>query len=220
MEIFLDTIDFELIKEAKSFNIYGITTNPTILSKTIHSPRRTIETLLSIQEGPVAVQVTENSSEKIIAQAKHLSLISDRLILKIPTTKEGLKAINFLKKEKINILATVIYTPTQALFAYLAKADYIAPYVSRIDDFTKNGNQSLISMKQIKSNYQFPTKILAASIRSMDQIHFCLENAIDSITLQEKVFLQWVEDYPKTLENLVTFSKDWEKVKQDDLSSL
>lgn len=212
MEIWLDTINFTLIKRAKEMGLlHGVTTNPSILATSKKSPEDTLDTIVELQSGPVTIQVTEETHEKMIDQAKVFCDLSDQVIVKVPVTEEGLITIAHLNHLEIPTMATVIFTPMQALLAAQAGASYLAPYLSRIEDAGKDGIETLKIMVELMERYKFETKVLAASIRSVEQIAQCSKIGVHAITVKEEIFETLTETHPLTLESAKRFSADWKK---------
>lgn len=212
MEIWLDTIDFDCIEKAKQMGIlHGITTNPSIASKAKWPLENLLGKLLEAQSGPVTAQVTADRAEAMIRQAKALFSLSKRIIVKIPVTPEGLIAISALSKEGMPVMATAVFDPNQILLAARAGAQYIAPYFSRICESEIGGIETVKGMMRLVHHYQFPSKIIAASLHSAEQIKQCLELGTHAVTLNEKVFSLFIEENPFTRQALQRFEKDWEK---------
>jgi transaldolase len=208
MELWLDTVDYELISIAsKTLNITGITTNPAILAKSSQNVVRAITQLLDIQNGLVAVQVIENSNKNnMLAQAQILSKLSDRVIIKVPVTQIGLSVIKSLSTINIPTMATAIYEPCQVLLAGLAGAKYAAPYVGRIND---NPLQVVNSMQQIINSQNLQLKLIAAAIRSVEQIISLTHLGIDAITVSANVYQSLLQDNPQTHQSLKDFEEIW-----------
>jgi TalC/MipB family fructose-6-phosphate aldolase len=209
MQIWLDSINLELIRKAKKLGVlYGVTTNPSLLSR---SPRpfETIQALLDAQEGPITVQVIAEEAPEMIHQGKQLHEISSRIIVKVPVTTEGLETIHALSKNNIRTMATVVFHPHQALLASLAGADYIAPYLSHMQKSDPDALSQLETMLKVVNHYGMKTKILVASLRTQDQISLCLKMGAHAITLKDAIFKEMVEDHEMTLQRVEIFTKDW-----------
>jgi transaldolase len=210
MKIWLDTANISKIREAVDLGIlFGVTTNPTIVAKAGKPIEELLELLLQIQKGPVTAQVIADDADGMVRQGQQLHSLSKRIIIKIPVTYSGYKAIHLLSKQKIPTMATVVFAPLQALLSASAGADYVAPYLGRME---KNGIdpwEALASMKQIFSQSSFKTKILAASLNRTDQILRCAEMGIDAVTLKEEIFSQLMQDYPLTLQGVEQFQADY-----------
>ena len=211
MEIWLDSCSREAVRAACKYNfIYGITTNPSLLSRTKEDPRALICDLLELQNGPVAVQVISLDCEEMVLQALALNALSSRIIVKIPVTQQGLAAMKALAQEHVPVMATAVFQPNQALLAALAGADYVAPYLGRMLDAGIEAHTALQSMQTIYQQYGFKTKILAAAIKTPEQITACAEIGIPAITLKSTLFEQFLCDDPCTLDSLQTFAEDWQ----------
>lgn len=212
MEIWLDTSNENFVAYASGLGILqGITTNPTILAPSKVSPHEVIASLLKVQNGVVAIQVLSDDIEEMCKQAKMLSAISNRILVKIPVTQNGIRAIYALNQEGIPTLATAIFELQQALLAFKAGASYLAPYLGRIADTEKNPIQVISQMHSMKLHYDFKGKIMGAGIRELATAIACIEIGICAITLPEKIFTELVQDCESTLLALEKFSEDWSK---------
>jgi transaldolase len=211
MEIWLDSCDKKVVLSACRFGfIYGITSNPSLIAETNEDPEKILNTLLEIQDGPVAVQTTADETEEMIQQALALHALSDRILVKIPVTKHGLIAMKQLVDHGVSVLATAIYQPNQALLAALTKVDYIAPYVGRMFDAGIDAYAALKSISTMYRQYNFKTKILAAGLKTTEQIHICAEMGIDAVALKHSIFNQWTANDPHTMSSLKEFADVWE----------
>jgi len=207
MELWLDTIDFSLIsKSVNQLDVAGITTNPSILATSSLSAKATIEKLLNIQQGRVAVQVTVNNHEAMVEQAKKIAEIDSRIIIKVPVTDDGLHAINALSKIGIQTMATAIFEANQVLLSAMAGASYAAPYLGRIpgDNF-----QVLKDMLDIIKIYQYPLKLIVAAIRNKEQIIRTAKLGAHAITIPASPFNEFIGNLPETIQSLNQFDKDW-----------
>lgn len=218
MEIWFDSCDPKAVATACRYGfIYGVTTNPSLLAEANLPQEKIIETLLEVQDGPVAVQVASMHAEEMVQSAMSLHTFSDRILVKIPVTREGLLAMRQLAEQEVSVLATAIYQPNQAFLAALEKVDYIAPYVGRIFDAGKDAYAVLKSIRTIYQQNQYKTKILAAGLKTPEQIQMCAEIGVDAITLKHSIFNQWTADDPNTLDSLKEFQEAWES--KDQISS-
>lgn len=207
MEIWLDTANIQTIQRAIKIGLLsGVTTNPSIIGQANHPLEDILENLLHYQERPVAVQVAEGSVAAMVQQGQTLYSYSTRLIIKVPMTKEGLEAIYLLSRQGIPTMATTIYHPHQALTAALAGADYIAPYLSKIEKAGHSAALTLKTIQQILQNYRLKTKVLGASIDSIELIVTCATAGIYGITLKDSVFDEFVGDQFLTKDALHAFS--------------
>ena len=217
MEFWLDTIQANSVKSNALLGlITGVTTNPELLGKA-KNVETTLLALLESFEGPLAVQVQASTSNDMVAQGKTLYDFSDRIIVKVPVTQEGLKTIYALTQSQIPTMGTCVFAPEQALLAAKAGADYVALYLTRLE---KSGGDSIALLKassRIFQNYHFETKLLAASISHVEQVEKCAELAIHAVTLRENVFKDLIEDHPLTLDAIQYFN---ECFKAEDASLL
>lgn len=207
MELWLDTIDFDLIsKSVKQLNVTGITTNPSILANGSLSARSTIQKLLDIQPGRVAVQVTANEYLAMIEQAQKLADIDTRIIIKIPVTDNGLLAINALSRYGIQTMATAIYEANQVLLSAMAGANYAAPYLGRIP-----GNSFLVlkDMLDVMALHKYPLKIIVAAIKSKAQIMQSAKLGAHAITIPGNVFHEFIGNLTETIQSINQFDQDW-----------
>jgi transaldolase len=212
MEIWLDTCEAEAIASANDFGIItGVTTNPSLLAEAREDPEKIIQAILDVQDGPVAVQITADESSEIIKRAHALRVFSDRIIIKIPVTQQGLIAMKSLSADQVPIMATTIFQVNQALLAALAGAEYIAPYVGRMLDAGIDAYESLRSMAAIYKRYAFNTKILAAALKTPEQIKACAEIGIEAVTLKPGLFNQFIAEDKNTLNSLKSFAEAWKE---------
>jgi transaldolase len=220
MEIWLDTCNIQAIKAACRYGIiFGITTNPSILSKAGVDPEAVINKMLDEQDGPVAVQVVADKAEEIIHQALKLHSISERIIVKVPVTQQGFISMKALSEHEVPIMATAVYNPNQALLAGLTGANYLAPYVGRMYSSGIDAIEALQSIKVIYDHYKIETHIIAAALQSPEQITVCAKMGIHAVTLKESLFNQFMADDSCTLESLEGFTADWELNKKSSFLS-
>ncbi|CUI15657.1 putative transaldolase [Candidatus Protochlamydia naegleriophila] len=220
MDIWLDTTNVKTIQKAVRVGILsGVTTNPSLLAHNKKDVEKTLEDLLHHQEGPVTVQVVADDTHEMLQQGQMLYSFSNRIIVKVPITKNGLEAIHLLVRQGIPTMATVVFHPRQALMAALAGANYVAPYISRIEKMGKDPWEMLNSMTTIFQHYRLQTKILGASLSSIEQVVKCAEIGIYGVTLKDEIFEKMIEDNPATLEGVHQFSEDWKKASSSLFSS-
>lgn len=215
MELFLDTANILEIKEAEDLGILtGVTTNPTILLKEKRDRKEIIVDILKNIKGIVFVQTVGDSFQEIMKDAEEiLAYGEDRIGIKIPVTKEGIKAINTLKGEGIKILATAVFSPQQALMAALAGADYIAPYINRMES---NGIDSEKVIKDIRSLYDLQgvnTKILAASFKNVHQLTRTLMAGSHTATISSELFNSLFKS-SLTENSVKKFNEDGKEIKK------
>ncbi|MCM8791730.1 MAG: fructose-6-phosphate aldolase [Candidatus Omnitrophica bacterium] len=212
MLIFIDSANINEIEEAYNCGLIdGVTTNPTLLAKENQPVDRILKKICSIVKGPVSAEVISLDSKNMIKEAKHLSKIASNIVIKIPLTKEGLKAVRVLLKEKIKTNVTLCFSPTQAILAAKAGADYISPFIGRLDDISQNGMELIEKIKQIYNNYNFKTKIIVASVRNPLHILKAALIGADIVTVPFSVIEQLVK-HPLTDVGIQRFLEDYKKI--------
>lgn len=211
----LDTANIEAIRKAHDlYPLSGVTTNPTIISK---EKRSFMEILMDIrniigEEAMLHVQVLGKTAEEMIAEAKYLKeKIGGNLYIKVPVTQQGIKAIKVLKKQGFKITATAIFTAQQALMAGVSGADFVAPYVNRIDNISGNGVEVVKNIIEQIKLYNLDTKVLAASFKNVQQVHEISIIGAQSVTVNPEIMDKMLE-HPLTDWSVNEFIKDWEKV--------
>jgi TalC/MipB family fructose-6-phosphate aldolase len=211
MELWLDTLDFDLIGQATTrFKLAGITTNPSILSQAQASLDITLAALLNRQPGCVAVQVTATTSINMVNQAKYLhQFCPDRIIIKIPVTVEGLQALKILADHEIPTMATAIFELEQIYLSILAGATYAAPYLGKIMSKGHAASDVMNRMLQSIKACHSPLKLIAASIQDTKQIMDCLLAGTHAITLPAATFKELLQNHPETNHALENFNRDW-----------
>ncbi len=166
MKFFIDTAKIEEIKAALDMGLVdGVTTNPTLISKTGKPAFEVLEEICKLVSGPVSAEVLALDYKGMVAQAQELAKIADNIVIKIPMTVEGLKAVRTLKEKNIKTNVTLVFSPSQALLAAKAGADFVSPFVGRLDDISHYGMDLIRDIVTIFSNYTFQTQIIVASIR-------------------------------------------------------
>ena len=212
MKFFIDTADVKEIREAESLGVLdGVTTNPTLVSKTGRPFRETIEEICSIVKGPVSAEVVSTDVEGIIKEGRELSKIAENIVVKVPLIKEGLKAVKVLTSEGIKVNVTLCFSSNQALLAAKAGGTYISPFVGRLDDKGHTGMEVIDEIRTIYDNYGFDTEIIVASIRNPLHVRDAALMGADIATIPFAVFNNIVK-HPLTDEGLKQFLADWEKV--------
>ncbi len=212
MKLFLDTANLEEIKSAKDIGFLdGITTNPTLLSKECNSnPKDHLLKICNIAKVPVSAEVISTTYEEMMDEALKLSKLSPYIVVKLPLTKDGLKAGRKLVSENVKINITLCFSPNQALLVGKIDATYVSPFIGRLDDRGQDGMQIIKEIKTIYSNYNFKTQILVASIRH--PIHV-LQSALlgaDAATMPFAVFEKLFQ-HPLTDIGIKQFIDDWKK---------
>ena len=211
MKLFIDTADVGEIREAHSWGIVdGVTTNPSLLAKESDDPRAIIKKICRAVQGPVSAEVVATDAAGMIAEGRELAKIDEHVVVKIPFTREGIKAIKALSSEGIRINTTLIFTAPQALFAAKAGASYVSPFVGRLDDIATDGMDLIRQISDIFGHFDFPTEILVASVRSPMHIVQAARMGADICTCPVAVIEQCFK-HPLTDIGLEKFLKDWEK---------
>jgi len=213
MKFFIDTANIDEIKKGVELGLVdGVTTNPTLLSREKRNPKELIEEICNIVHGPVSVEAVSLDKEGMIKEARELSKIAPNIVIKIPLTEEGLKAVRVLSEEGIKTNVTLCFSPTQALLAAKAGASYISPFVGRLDDISHTGMELVEQIITIYDNYGFETEIIVASIRNPLHVLEAALMGADIATIPFKVLVQLIK-HPLTDIGIERFLKDWEKVK-------
>jgi transaldolase len=212
MKFFLDTANVREIEQAVEMGVLdGVTTNPTLLAKEGRDPVQVLKEICKIVDGPVNAEVISTDFEGMIKEARRWAELSDNIVVKIPMTREGMKAVRALSEEGIPTNVTLVFSPSQALIAAKAGADYVSPFVGRLDDRSEEGMELVSKIIQIFDNYGFETEVIVASIRHpMHVVEAALMGA-DIATMPYAVFEKLFE-HPLTDIGLAQFLKDWEKL--------
>lgn len=212
MKFFLDTANLEEIRQGMEMGLIdGVTTNPSLVAREGKEFRPLVEQICKMVPGPVSLEVVSLEAEGMLTEARDLSAIGGNVVVKIPMTGEGLKAVRSCAGEGIRTNVTLVFSPVQALLAAKAGASYISPFVGRIDDTGSMGMEVVSDILKIKSAYGFMSEIIVASVRH--PLHV-LESAVmgaDIATIPFKVLLQLLK-HPLTDIGIERFLSDWEKV--------
>lgn len=213
MKIFLDTGDVGAIKEAAATGmIDGVTTNPSIIAKTGRGFRDTIAEICEIIPGPVSAEAMAETAEGMIKEAQEIASIAPNVVVKIPMTVEGMKAVPVLEKEKnIKTNVTMTFAASQVLFAMKAGASFVSIVLGRLDAIASESNVLVMDAVTIKNNYGFQSQIIAGSMKTQNHILSCLRAGVDIVTIPDTLFFQMFK-HPLTDIALEQFAKDWEKV--------
>ncbi|HEX9912497.1 MAG TPA: fructose-6-phosphate aldolase [candidate division Zixibacteria bacterium] len=214
MKIFLDTANFEEIKEAASWGILdGVTTNPTLLSKEKEDYKTLLKKICEVVDGPISAEVVSLDPEGMVKEAEELVKIGRNIVIKVPISRDGLKAIRMLSDKGIKTNCTLIFAPIQALLAAKAGASFVSPFVGRLDDASHLGMELVGQIVKIFDNYVVDTEIIVASIRNPLHVVEAAIMGADISTMPFKVLQQLVK-HPLTDVGIKNFLADWEKVKK------
>lgn len=219
MKLFLDSTNIDEIEKAADMGILdGVTTNPTLVykEKSDQSFKEIIGQICSLVDGPVSAEVISIDTQGMLDEAYELAKIAKNVYIKIPMTREGIKAVNILSDEDLKTNVTLCFSANQAWLAAKAGATLISPFVGRMDDISgRKGNQTGMELvrdiRTIYDNYGYKTKILVASIRGTYHVTEAALAGADIVTLPYKIFEQ-LFDHPLTGSGLAQFLEDWHKI--------
>jgi transaldolase len=214
MKIFIDTANVKEIKEAVSLGLIdGVTTNPTLMSKEGRNPEQILKEICDLVAGPVSAEVISLESVGMISEARQLVKLAKNIVVKIPLTQEGLKAVKILAQEGIKTNVTLCFSAAQALLVAKAGATYVSPFIGRLDDIAQEGMKLIGDIKKIYTNYNFDTQIIVASVRNpMHVVNAALIGA-DIATIPYLVIEQLIK-HPLTDIGINKFLEDHKKIPQ------
>src|SRR6056297_1542400 len=212
MKFFIDTANLEEIKTAESFGILdGVTTNPSLVSKEGDIDFHTrIKEICEIVDGPVNAEVVSIDTDGMIEEARELAELASNVVVKVPMTIDGLKAVKTLSKEGIKTNVTLVFSANQALLAAKAGATFVSPFIGRLDDRAHDGMELVKEIRTIYDNYCFETELLAASIRHPLHVKQAALAGADIATIPYSV-IEKMSKHPLTDTGLDRFLSDWKK---------
>ncbi|HDJ29602.1 MAG TPA: fructose-6-phosphate aldolase [Candidatus Acetothermia bacterium] len=210
MKLFIDTANIDQIREM-AWVIDGVTTNPTLVAREKRPFEEIVREICGIVDGPVSAEVTALDAPGMISQARALAEIHDNVVIKIPMTEAGMRAVNELSQEGIRTNVTLVFSANQALLAAKCGASFVSPFVGRIDDAGGNGMELVSEIVEIYRNYGFSTEIIVASVRHPRHV---LEAALlgAEIATVPYAVLKKLFNHPLTDVGIDRFLKDWEQV--------
>lgn len=209
MKFFLDTANTDDIRKYAELGLVdGVTTNPTIVAREGRDFESVIKEITTIVDGPVSAEVTANEADKMIEQARALAKWADNIVVKIPMTEAGLKAVSVLSKEGIKTNVTLVFSVSQGLMAAKAGATFISPFVGRLDDIGSDGVKLIKDLRTVLDNYGLKSEIIAASIRGVQHVEAVALAGSDIATIPAGVFGKMFK-HPLTDNGLASFEKDW-----------
>ena len=214
MRFFIDTANVDDIRKANDMGIIdGVTTNPSLIAKEGRDFNEVIKEITSIVDGPVngEVKATTEKAEDMIKEAREIAAIHPNMVVKIPMTPEGLKAVKVLKKEGIKTNVTLIFSPNQALLAARAGADYVSPFLGRLDDISQTGVDLIRTIADIFQINGISSQIICASVRNPIHIVDCSLAGADIATVPYNVLLQMTK-HPLTDQGIEKFKADYKAV--------
>lgn len=213
MRFFIDTANVKEIKEAQELGLIdGVTTNPSLMAKEGRDFRELLKEIAHLVPGPISAEVLSQDSGGMVKEARLLASIADNIVVKIPITLEGLKAVRKLNAEKIRTNVTLIFSPNQALLAAKAGAAFVSPFVGRIDDVSSTGMEVVEQIVTIFDNYDIASEILVASIRHPVHVLTAALIGADAATIPYAVLMQLAQ-HPLTDIGVERFRSDWEKAR-------
>lgn len=212
MKFFIDTANIDEIKEANSMGILdGVTTNPTLVSKEGKDYKSVLKEICRVVDGPISAEAVSENCEGMIKEARDFSKIHKNIVVKIPMTWEGLKAVKRLKEEGIRTNVTLTFSPSQALLAAKAGASFVSPFVGRLDDISHIGMDLVDQIVTIYENYGFDTEVIVASIRNPLHVVDAALIGAHIATIPFNVIQQLVS-HPLTDKGIEKFLSDWKKI--------
>jgi transaldolase len=213
MKFFIDTANVEEIKKAWELGVIdGVTTNPSLISKEKREPIGLLKEICSIVDGPISAEAVSLKADEMVKEAEELAKIHENIVVKIPMTEDGLRAVKRLSAEGIKTNVTLIFSASQALLAAKAGATYVSPFVGRLDDISHIGMDLIADIQDIYENYFFDTEVIVASIRNPLHVVEAAKMGADIATIPYSVISQLAR-HPLTDIGIEKFLKDWEKVK-------
>ena len=215
MKFYIDTANVAEIREAYEMGIIaGVTTNPSLIAKEGRDYQETLKEIASFMEGPISGEVSADSetAEEMIKEGREIAALSKNMVVKIPMTAEGLKAVKVLSKEGIKTNVTLIFSATLALLAARAGAGYVSPFLGRLDDISSDGLLLIQDIMDIFSQYpELETEVICASVRHPIHVLECAKTGADIATVPFKVLQQMIA-HPLTDQGIEKFKADYHKV--------
>ncbi len=214
MKFYIDTANVAEIREAYDMGIIaGVTTNPSLIAKEGRDYQETLKEIASFMDGPISGEVRADSdtAEKMIAEGREIAALSKNMVVKIPMTAEGLKAVKVLSKEGIKTNVTLIFSANQALLAARAGASYVSTFLGRLDDISSDGLILIQDIMDVFSQYpELETEVICASVRHPIHVLECAKTGADIATVPFKVLLQMIS-HPLTEQGIEKFKADYAK---------
>jgi len=214
MKLFIDTANVDEIREAYSLGVIsGVTTNPSLIAREGRNFAEVIREIASIVDGPISAEAVSAEALGMVAEALELAAIHPNIVVKIPMTAEGLKAVKILSQKGVRTNVTLVFSANQALLAARAGGAYVSPFVGRLDDVGQDGMELVCEIMEILNNYQLQTEVIAASIRHPAHVTAAARAGAHIATIPYKVIMQMV-GHPLTSTGIKKFLEDWENVKE------
>lgn len=214
MKFFIDSADVNEIKQANERGwVDGVTTNPTLIAKSGRNFEEVIKEICKITKGPVSAEVISLKADEMFNEGKNLAKWASNVVVKIPMCEEGMIAVKRLTAEGIKTNVTLVFSVVQALLAAKAGASMVSPFVGRLDDIGSDGMVMVNEVVQMYQNYDFPTEVLVASVRSPMHIQHAALMGADIATIPYKV-MQQMTGHPLTTKGIEMFLADWNNAKK------
>ena len=214
MKIFIDTANVKEIKEAISLGLIdGVTTNPTLMAKEGRNPQQVLREICDLVSGPVSAEVIALESVGMVNEARQLVKLAKNIVVKIPLTKEGLKAVKILTAEGIKTNVTLCFSAVQALLVAKVQATYVSPFIGRLDDIAQEGMNLISDIKKIYANYNYKTQVIVASVRNPMHVVKAALIGADIATIPYAVIEQLIK-HPLTDIGINKFLEDYQKIPQ------
>jgi transaldolase len=212
MKFFIDTANVKEIREAASLGVVdGVTTNPSLVAKEGRDFREVIAEICSIVDGPISAEAVSLKAEEMVAEAEGLAKLHRNIVVKLPMTKDGLKATKVLAGKGIRVNMTLVFSPMQALLAAKVGAAYVSPFVGRLDDISHSGMDLVTQIVQIYENYDYATEVIVASVRNPLHVVDAALAGAHIATIPFGVIDQLVK-HPLTDIGIEKFLADWKKL--------
>lgn len=209
MRLFIDTANIDEIREIAEWGVLdGVTTNPSLIAKEARDFKEVIAEISSLVKGPISAEVIAEDHEGMLEEALKLSEIAENIVIKLPMTEEGLRAVSSLKKRGIKTNVTLVFSPLQALLAARAGASFVSPFLGRLDDIGSDGVELVRQISEIFMIHDIDTKIIAASIRSPKHVLEAAGAGADIGTIPYKIFKEML-NHPLTDSGIEKFLRDW-----------
>jgi len=220
MKFFVDTADTKEIRDLAATGLLdGVTTNPSLVSKTGRDFIEVIKEICAVVEGPVSAEVTATDYDAMVREGRHLADVAENVCVKLPLTLPGLKACKTLSQAGIKVNVTLCFSAAQAILAAKAGASFISPFVGRLDDIGQDGMQLIREIVQIYRQYEdFTTEVLVASVRHPIHVTEAAKLGADVVTVPPDV-LRKLAQHPLTDKGLAAFLADWAKTGQSILKN-
>ncbi len=216
MKLFIDTANVEEIRKANDLGVIcGVTTNPSLIAREGRVFKDVVTEITTIVDGPISAEVVSLEHEKMVEEALKLAAIHKNIVIKIPMIEEGLKAVKILSAKGIKTNVTLIFSASQALLAAKAGATYVSPFVGRLNDISSRGNELVETIHNMFEKHGITTEIIAASIRSPEDVVDAALAGADIATIPYKIIVQMTK-HPLTDAGIERFLKDWESVPKNN----